>query len=123
MCARRGFGWKRALAPTKAIFTRGRRLKALAPGLTPRSVFEKFAAIRMIDVHIPAADGRELQLTRTTQPEPELTLLLNRLKLELPDQPPPKSPPPTPLPHSPILPTFATSTFSKLCFLPPGSIG
>jgi transposase len=70
--------------------TLGRRLKGLAPGLTPRSVFEKFAAIQMIDVHIPTTDGRELQLTRTTQPEPELTLLLHRLKLELPDQPPPK---------------------------------
>jgi Transposase DDE domain len=70
--------------------TLGRRLKALAPGLTPRSVFEKFAAIQMIDVRIPTTDGRELQLTRYTQPEPELTLLLNRLKLELPNQPPPK---------------------------------
>ena len=70
--------------------TLGRRLKGLAPGLTPRSVFEKFAAVQMIDVHIPTADGRELQLTRYTQPEPELTLLLHRLKLDLPDQPPPK---------------------------------
>jgi hypothetical protein len=58
--------------------TLGRRLKTLAPGLTSRSAFEKFAAIQMIDVHIPTADGRELQLTRTTQPEPELTLLLRR---------------------------------------------
>jgi len=70
--------------------TLGRRLKGLAPGLTPRAVFEKFAAVQMIDIHIPTADGRELQLTRYTQPEPELTLLLNRLKLDLPDQPPPK---------------------------------
>ena len=44
----------------------------------------------MIDVHIPTTDGRELQLTRYTQPEPELTRVLNRLKLDLPDQPPPK---------------------------------
>ena len=70
--------------------TIGRRLNALAPGLTPRSLFEKFAAVQMIDVHIPTTDGRELQLTRYTQPEPELTLLLERLRLELPDQPPPK---------------------------------
>jgi DDE family transposase len=70
--------------------TLGRRLKALAPGLTPRSLFEKFAVVQMIDVHIPTTDGRELQLTRYTQPEPELTLLLRRLKLELPNQPPPK---------------------------------
>ena len=39
----------------------------------------------MIDVHIPTTDGRELQLTRYTQPEPELMLLLERLKLDLPD--------------------------------------
>ncbi len=41
----------------------------------------------MIDVHIPITDGRELQLTRLIRPEPELTLLVNRLKLDLPDQP------------------------------------
>ena len=44
----------------------------------------------MIDVHIPTVDGRELQLTRYTEPEPELMLLLERLRLDLPDQPPPK---------------------------------
>ena len=70
--------------------TIGRRLKALAPGLTSRSLIEKFAAVQMIDVSIPTTDGRQLQLTRYTQPEPELTLLLDRLRLELPDQPPPK---------------------------------
>src|SRR5271165_3313859 len=70
--------------------TIGLRLKGLAPGLTPRSLFEKFAAVQMIDVHIPTTDGREWQLTRSTQPEPELTLLLERLRLQLPDQPPPK---------------------------------
>jgi hypothetical protein len=44
----------------------------------------------MIDVHVPTTDGRELLLTRYTQPEPELRLLLDKLKLELPVQPPPK---------------------------------
>jgi Transposase DDE domain len=67
-----------------------RRLHALAPGLTPRSVLEKFAAIQMIDVHVPTTDGRDLALTRYTDPEPELRLLLDKLKLELPAQPPPK---------------------------------
>jgi hypothetical protein len=67
-----------------------RRLHALAPGLTPRSVLEKFAAMQMIDVHVPTTDGRELVLTRYTDPEPELRLLLDKLKLELPAQPPPK---------------------------------
>lgn len=67
-----------------------RRLAALAPGLTPRSVLEKFSAVQMIDVIVPTTDGRELQLTRTTQPEPDLKLLLDKLRLELPAQPPPK---------------------------------
>src|SRR6202522_2838763 len=67
-----------------------RRLHALAPGLTARSALEKFAAVQMIDVHLPTTDGREIVLTRYTQPEPELQLLINQLKLSLPSQPPPK---------------------------------
>jgi len=67
-----------------------RRLHALAPGLTARSVLEKFAAVQMIDVHLPTTDGRELLLTRYTQPEPELRLLIQQLKLQLPPQPPPR---------------------------------
>src|SRR4030095_2136948 len=67
-----------------------RRLHALAPGLTPRAVLEKFAAMQMIDVHLPTTDGRELLLTRYTEPEPELQLLIQQLKLQLPPQPPPK---------------------------------
>jgi hypothetical protein len=67
-----------------------RRLHALAPGLTARSALEKFAAVQMIDVHLPTTDGRELLLTRYTQPEPELRLLIQQLKLTLPQQPPPR---------------------------------
>jgi len=67
-----------------------RRLHALAPGLTARSALEKFATVQMIDVHIPTTDGRELRLTRYTQPEPELQLLINQLRLKLPPQPPPR---------------------------------
>jgi hypothetical protein len=70
--------------------TLGQQLKRLAPGLTPRSVLEKFAAVQMIDVYIPTTDGRELSLTRYTQPEPELKLLLDKLRLTLPAQAPPK---------------------------------
>jgi len=70
--------------------TLGRRLHALAPGLTTRSALEKFAAVQMIDVHIPTSDGRELVMSRYTQPEPELQLLIQQLKLNLPPQPPPK---------------------------------
>ena len=70
--------------------TLGHRLKNLAAGLTTRSVLEKFAAVQMIDVHLPTTDGRELILTRYTEPEHELELLLEKLKLELPAQSPPK---------------------------------
>ena len=70
--------------------TLGQQLKALAPGLTARSVLEKFATMQMINVHIPTTDGRELSLTRYTQPEPEIKLLLEKLKLTLPAQAPPK---------------------------------
>jgi hypothetical protein len=67
-----------------------RRLHALGPGLTARSALEKFAAVQMIDVHLPTTDGREILLTRYTHPEPELQLLINQLKLRLPPQPPPR---------------------------------
>ena len=67
-----------------------RRLHALAPGLTARSALEKFAAVQMIDVHLPTTDGRELLLTRYTQPEPELKLLIQQLRLQLPPQPSPR---------------------------------
>ena len=70
--------------------TLGRRLRDLAPGLTPRSVLEKLGAMQMIDVHLPTTDQREVILTRYTQPEPEQRLLLEKLKLRLPEQPPPK---------------------------------
>jgi len=70
--------------------TLGQQLKVLAPGLTARSVLEKFATMQLIDVHIPTTDGRELSLTRYTQPEPEIKLLLEKLKLTLPAQAPPK---------------------------------
>ena len=67
-----------------------RRLHSLAPGLTARSALEKFAAVQMIDVHLPTTDGREIVLTRYTEPEPDLRLLIDRLKLQLPAQPPPR---------------------------------
>jgi transposase len=67
-----------------------RRLRDLAPGLTPRAVLEKFSAMQMIDVYLPTSDGRRIILSRYTQPESDLQLLLDQLKLHLPDQPPPR---------------------------------
>ncbi len=66
------------------------RLRALAPGLTPRAELEKFAVMQMLDVHFPTTDGRTLVFTRYTQPEKDQQLLLHQLKLCLPPQPPPK---------------------------------
>jgi hypothetical protein len=48
--------------------TRG--LHALAAGLTARGALDKFAAVQMIDVHLPTTDGREILLARYTHPEP-----------------------------------------------------
>lgn len=66
------------------------RLRALAPGLTPRAALEKFAAMQMVDVHLPTTDNRHLILSRYTEPEKDQKLLLQQLKLELPPQPPPR---------------------------------
>jgi transposase len=64
--------------------------RPLAPGLTPRSLLEKFAAIQMLDVHFPTSDGRELVFCRYTQPEKDHKMLLAQLGWELPPQSPPR---------------------------------
>ena len=66
------------------------QLKPLAPGLTPRAVFDKLAAIQMLDVHFPTTDGRTLILSRYTELNTEQKLLVKQLKLDLPSQPPPR---------------------------------
>ena len=66
------------------------QLRQLAGGTTPRAVIEKFKTMQMVDVQLPTTDGRELTLSRYTQPEAEHRMLLNQLRLSLPSQPPPK---------------------------------
>jgi hypothetical protein len=44
----------------------------------------------MVDVHLPTTDGRHLILPRYTQPDADQQLLLQQLKLTLPQQPPPQ---------------------------------
>ena len=44
----------------------------------------------MIDVHLPTTDGRHIVMSRYTQPEKDVALLLAQLGLALPEQPPPK---------------------------------
>jgi len=61
------FGNARPQLSRGATRSLGRRFHALAPGLTPRSAIEKFAAIQMIDLRIPTTDGREIVLSRYTE--------------------------------------------------------
>ena len=83
------------------------RLQLHAPGLSPTAVLEKLATVQMIDVWIPTLDERWLVLQRYTQPSPELQLLMDKLKLTLPAQPPPRIKVPTvsstPTPATPVL--------------------
>ena len=61
-----------------------------APGLTPRVVLKKLAAMQLLDVHFPTTDGRELVFTRYTEPERDQQLLLAQLGWNLPEQGRPK---------------------------------
>jgi transposase len=66
------------------------RLQAHAPGLTPRAVLDKLASIQMLDVSFPTTDGRCLTMPRYTEPGDDVALLLHQLRLNLPNQPPPR---------------------------------
>ena len=61
-----------------------------ANGLTPRAIIEAFAAIQMVDVHLPTTDGRHLVLPRHTRPNKEHEILLHQLGMTLPQQPAPR---------------------------------
>jgi hypothetical protein len=82
--------------------TRRARLKPLAPGLTPRAVLDKLAAVQMLDVHFPTTDGRTLVMSRYTELNADQKLLVKQLRLDLPSQPPPRiTPAATAAPHEP----------------------
>lgn len=70
--------------------TLAQQLKSLAPGWTPRSVIEQLKGMQMIDVKVPISDGRIMKMARYTQPDKTQQLVLSMLKLQLPEQPPPK---------------------------------
>lgn len=75
----------------KAFLTKlKQRLRAMAPGLTPRATLEKFSVMQMVDVYLPTTDGRTLVLGRYIEPEKDQQLLLQQLSLQLPEQPPPQ---------------------------------
>ena len=64
--------------------------KKAATGLSSRSVLERISEIQMLDVTIPATDGRQVRLKRYTKPEKVHHLLLDQLGFSLPAQPPPE---------------------------------
>jgi len=66
------------------------RLRPLAPGLTPRAVLDKLAAVQMLDVHFPTTDRHTLILTRYTELNADQKLLVKQLNLDLPPQPAPR---------------------------------
>jgi hypothetical protein len=67
-----------------------KHLEPAAPGLSPKAVLEQLGAIKMVDVCLPTSDGRWLVMPRHTEPEPEQLMLLEKLGLTLPAQPPPR---------------------------------
>jgi transposase len=66
------------------------KLRGCADGLTAQDVLDKLGSIMMIDVRIPTTDGRMLEMRRHSQPEVEHKIILDKLKMDLPKQPPPK---------------------------------
>ena len=66
------------------------KLLGCADGLTAQDVLDKLGSIMMIDVRIPTTDGRMLEMRRYSQPEVEQKIILDKLKMALPKQPPPK---------------------------------
>ncbi len=63
--------------------------KKAVTGLSSRSVLARMSEIQMLDVTIPATDGREVRMKRYTKPEKVHQLLLDQLGFTLPAQPPP----------------------------------
>ncbi len=76
-----------------------------AGGLTVHAILEKLSSIMMIDVHLPTTNGREILLSRYTEPEPDAALLLSQLNLSLPAHPP--APHRCPRFPAPVVPTFS----------------
>ena len=72
------------------LATLRRRLAVHAPGLTGRQALEKLGRIQMLDVWLPTSDGRWLIMPRYTHPDAEQQMVLEKLKLELPAQQPPR---------------------------------
>ena len=72
------------------MITLRQKLRYHAPGLTAGDALDKLSSIMMIDVRIPTTDGRILEMRRHSQPELEQRIILDKLNVKLPKQPPPK---------------------------------
>ena len=66
------------------------KLSATAPGLTPREALQSLSRIQMVEVQVPTSDGRTLIMPRYTEPESGQKMILEKLQLTLPPQPPPR---------------------------------
>jgi hypothetical protein len=80
-----GFGRSRRIARV-AVYDLFSRYVRIATPLSRRNAQSLFATIFGQNM----CDGRELTLSRYTQPEAEHRMLLDQLRLSLPGQPPPK---------------------------------
>ena len=80
-------------------------------------VLEKLATIQMLDVWLPTTDGRWLVMPRFTQPEADQAILLHKLKLDLPQQPPPRirtrGPRISPRSSPTVVPTFSIGSLKS----------
>ena len=65
-------------------------LKPLGSGLTPRQPLDQFGKVQMLNVVFRTTDGRKLVMSRYTQPDDSLKLLMARMKKEFGAQPPPQ---------------------------------
>ena len=72
------------------MVTLRQKLRGCADGLTAQDVLDKLGSIMMMDVRIPTADGRMLEMRRYSQPEQEHQIIVDKLRMTLPKQPPPK---------------------------------
>jgi hypothetical protein len=62
-------------------------MSAAGLGTAPRPLLDDLAQVHSMDVVLPTQTGRDLRLRVVSRPEPRLALLLDRLRLPLPNQP------------------------------------
>ncbi len=66
--------------------TLGQFCRAAGPGDCPRKVLDELAEIQMVDVVPPTQHGPEVRLRCVGRPEQHQAILLQRLRMRLPDR-------------------------------------